>query len=318
MNWTALLAAISGIAPLAMLIFLGFGLTKIRFLGPEFILNLSRLAYWVALPAFLISQMSRIEFSPRPLWVTLLVVGGASSTVAVLSYFAARKLGHNASNASSVAQCSFRGNAVFVGLPLVAFVLEPLGLPPESQGFSLLVLGPSVAVYNVLSVLVFILGQHRAEPGLLKKLGISLVTNPLLVSCFIGLLMAATGFSPGSEITRALDLLAAVALPTALLCIGGTMAGAKIRELGSQIWLPTFGKLIVAPLVTLLFCWALGLEQGQTLVLVMYACCPVAATAFATAREMGGNGVLTSAVVGTTTVGCLIPIVVVIAFAAAN
>ena len=48
------------LAPLVLLIVLGAGLARIRFLGPAFIADLNKLAFWIALPALLFTSADSI------------------------------------------------------------------------------------------------------------------------------------------------------------------------------------------------------------------------------------------------------------------
>ncbi len=308
MSWGVLLTTLGGIYPILFLILSGFVLAKIQFLGESFIADLNKLAYWVVFPAFLFISIARAEIVPGFLWSALLILFFVSITVGCLGFFSAKLMGKSNADCASIAQCSFRANNAFFGLPVIVF-----SLPDASEHLKLAVLAlvPVTIIFNVLSVLTFVFASGREVAGSFLVAAKSLIFHPLLLSSAAGLLVASLQIPFPMVVGKPLELLGAVALPVALLCIGGTLSEFRLRTGTLEALLPVTYKLAVAPAVTWLFCILLGLDNPETLILVVYAACPTAASAYTLASQMGGNTSLTSACIALSTIFSVVPLVLI-------
>ena len=104
------MAIIEIILPLALLIGLGAGLARFRFLGPEVMADLNKLAFWVFLPAVLFMSSNR-DMQPDSQMVRLLIVlFGATFIVSLLAWVAALLLKLPVNLRGPMIQAAFRGN----------------------------------------------------------------------------------------------------------------------------------------------------------------------------------------------------------------
>ena len=80
-------------------------------------------------------------------------------------------------------QSAFRGNLAYIGIPLLAYSFSESapenGESPIASAVIFMIL--TMAVYNILAVVVLQAGSHSTKRADWKKLALSIATNPLLV-----------------------------------------------------------------------------------------------------------------------------------------
>lgn len=284
------------LAPLVLLIVLGAALARIRFLGPEFMADLNKLAFWIALPALLFTSASQAA-TPNGGALRLfavLVVGTALITLIALGMGFAWRM--PASARGTLMQSAFRGNLAYIGIPVLAysFSKNPTPTSERTLAAAVIVMVLTMALYNILAVIVLQASTH--SPGAVdwRRSVLSIVSNPLLLAGLIGLIVPLLQITLPSFLRRALESLGAAAVPIALMCIGGSLATTQMR--GRRSWIVTAALLKVAVLPGIVFLLArlAGLEPAEQRVALVLASCPTAAAAFIMARQMGGDETLAS------------------------
>jgi predicted permease len=289
--------AFLGILPILLLISLGYALGRIQFLGPAFLTELNKLTYYIAIPAFLIVNIARAELSEGMLLPAIVAMSITVILVAAAGYLIPRLRGESHLRAASLSQCGFRSNTVFIGLPLLVFCL-----PEEHPALKLaiLLIAPSSALLNIITVLVFVLPSHhlgKSLGGLLR----GLFTNPLILAALSGFLLLWFGMPIPRPMDISLGLIGNLALPLALFCIGGSLVEFRPAQSGAIALFPIFQKLAVAPLLAWCLCWLGGLNQDITLVVVVFCACPTATATYTLACQMGGDRLMTSTCIALTT-----------------
>ena len=276
------------LAPLVLIIILGAALARIRFLGPVFIADLNKLAFWIALPALLFTSANRAaapilksgaywQPSPRRVLIALVALG-----VGIALRMPGRGVG-------TLMQSAFRGNLAYIGIPLLAYSFSE---NPIASAVIVMIL--TMAVYNILAVVVLQAGSHSTKRADWKKLALSIATNPLLVAGLLGLIVPVVGLALPSFVQRALESLGAAAVPIALMCIGGSLATTPLR--GRRLWIVTAAllKVVVLPVLVFFLARLARLGPAELRIALVLSSCPTAAAAFVMARQMGGDESLAS------------------------
>src|SRR5690606_2172729 len=103
---------------------------------------------------------------------------------------------------------------------------------------------------------------------------LSSLANPLIIGLFLGALVNLSGLAIPGPLWRIVEMLAAAALPTALLMLGINLASYRLY-LSSTMAMLTTAKLVVSPLLVLGMGWLWpGLTAEARTVLVLMAACP--------------------------------------------
>jgi predicted permease len=303
--------------PIVLLIALGFGLARIQFLGREFLNDLNKLAFFVALPAFIVRSLAEVHVPPCNAMRLLLLLALCTVAALLLGFVLARIFGSHPASHGSIAQCAFRGNLAYAGLPVITYALEGSESFARQQavGRALLVLGPLIALFNFLAVLCL----QKPDAWRLKSgwiaTGKNIVSNPLILACAAGFALSITGIELPFVVNRALDALGAVALPVALLCIGGSLTHIQIGGRARAIAIAVLVKIVLLPVIAAIACFAFGITGIERLIVLVFAGSPTAAAAYTVAKQMHGDETITSAAIAISTLAAMPGLAIILYFA---
>ncbi len=282
------------ILPLLLLVALGAGLARIRFLGASFMADLNRLAFWVALPALLFRSVVHAESPGQQTFHLLGVLVIATLLTAAIGWLAAVPLRLPPGSRGTLSQSAFRGNMAYIGVPVLSYAFAGVPGGKESFATAVIVMALLMALYNVIAVFVLQASRREGSRPFFSAALRSIFTNPLLISGLAGLPFAFTHTSLPVFFDRALESLAGAAVPIALLCIGGSLAQARIGHRLNGIVSAALLKTAGMPLITLLLIPAFHLHPAEIRIALVLAACPTAAAAYIMAREMDGDESLAS------------------------
>jgi len=311
------LEIVNVVLPVFLVIGLGYALGRSGFLTGEVTAGLSRFVFWVAAPALLFRSVAITDLG-RPVgaeslggvlmdsvFVTFLVkVVGIAALASVVTAFVAYMVGGRLgpSRRGVVAQGAYRSNMVFVGFPVI------VGLYGDD------ILGPAAVfvafmapVYNVLAVVVLALPHSGADAGrTLRRTVRDIATNPLIISCALGIDWSALGFKLPSTMDVSLDLVGRIAMPLALVVVGASIEVSKLRKGAGLPLLVSMVKLIIYPALICAGLWAAGISGEPLGLTVLMMAAPTAVVSHIMAREMKGDEQLAGQIVIATTLCSLI------------
>jgi len=279
------------IAPIFLLICLGYGLRRGGIPSEEFWNLNDRLVYFVLMPALFFVRISEADLSdPNLIPYTAVLYGGCLIAVAV-GLGSALLLRQPPEVATSVMQGAARFNT-FIALA----VAEALYGAP---GLQLAVLGAAVLVPGINLVVVGVFALLLPKPGKNLLLGAAknLATNPLILAILAASFVNLIGIAPIPVLQETLAVLGQAALPIMLLCVGANL---KLRGLQAD-WVPMVlgagGKLLVFPLVICALALALDLPPLTAQVALIYGALPTGVAAYTLARQLGGDAPLMAAMI---------------------
>ncbi|WBB82172.1 AEC family transporter [Micromonospora sp. WMMD882] len=179
-------------------------------------------------------------------------------------------------------------NAANIGIPIAVYVLGDASIVAPVILFQLLVMTP--LAFTVLETAGG--GPRRS----LARVVVRPLTNPVTVACALGVTCALTGWLPPGPVLRPVELVAPMAVPTALLAYGLSLAGAPRPAsgvTGPDVRLAVVLKAVVQPLVAYLVArYALGLPQPAVLAGTVTAALPTAQNVFVYAARYDRGVVL--------------------------
>ena len=286
---------VAGLAPVFILIALGWGARAGKLATPEAFGVVNRFGYFVLYPAFLFSLISRANFTGQGAAPFLLGVLGGLAIAIVLALSLRLVFRGDGPAFTSVFQGSIRWNG---------FVLLAAALPLYGQsGLDLigLAFGPLVLTINVVCVTVLARwGATRATSW--RAVLDQIVANPLILSCAAGLLANAAGLRDLGPLSYALDLLGDAAMPIAIICVGAGLDFNALRRAGPHVVAAAAIKLAVMPAILFATATAAGAGPLGAAVAAGLGATPTAAAGYTLAREMGGDARLMAAIITATTI----------------
>jgi predicted permease len=177
-----------------------------------------------------------------------------------------------------------------VGLAVVFYALGPGG-----RGSASVLAGFLILFQNVLAIVIFTISTAGGRKPDIRSAG-KFLLNPIILATILGLASSASGFDMPGFATRSFEIVADMALPLALLIIGGSLKTAPARSI-QLVGLSTILKLVVLPLMGLLIFRLIGVEPIQAETAIILLASPSATVTYVMASEMGGKPDLAAAAV---------------------
>ena len=291
---------LSALAPVFLLIGLGFALKRLQLVPDAFWAPAERLTFYLFFPALLVANTAgagTIGAEALPM-AAALVIGVL--IVAGMVYALRPRLGLDGPGFTSVFQGSFRPNTyVGIGAAYALFGEEGLTL----MAIAVVAVVPLVNLFAVLALV-----RHGAPPGRAFRWRQAIgpaATIPIILACLLGVGLNLGNVGLPQLLAPLLDILGRAALPVGLMAVGAGLELAAAREHGRFVAMTTAIKLGVLPLATLILCLVIGVDGQAATVSVMYASLPGSATSYVMARQMGGDSALMSGIITATTIAAM-------------
>ncbi|WP_100637643.1 AEC family transporter [Marinomonas sp. ef1] len=277
------------VLPVFLLLMAGAVCQRWRFPMEGFWSGVDKLSYWVLFPALLFSKTSQIDFSNPMLPKYAFILLFALFVTAVFVFVSTWLMKVVAPTASSMLQAGVRFNT-FVMLALAGSLYGNDGLVLAALGASVLI--PSINVFLVVSMTLMhgpSSTDSSSSTSLPRLLSGALIRNPLIVSILLGSSLNLLGLTPIILVSDVLGMLSQAALPLVLLAVGASVRFETIRSVGMTFVMSSLARFVVFPLVIGLMCWWLDVRGLPALVAVLFGVVPTATSAYALARQLGGD-----------------------------
>ncbi len=280
--------------PVFVMVFIGLGLRKLRWIDAAFVNTASALVFKATLPTLIFLSILRADletaFNPGMLaFFALATLGSFALTWAWAIWRVPRV------DRGVYVQGAFRGNCGIVGLALAANLYGDYGLSAGG-----ILLGLVIICYNILSVVVLLAYQTEHKLSW-RQILLDIARNPLILSVLIAIPVAWAEISLPEWIMTSGDYFASLTLPLALLCIGATVSLSAIRkERGPAMGASAF-KMVTLPALCTLAAWAAGFRGPELGLMFLYFASPTAAASFVMVKALGGNARLAANIIAITT-----------------
>ncbi len=291
---------VEGFAALVAVIAVGWVVGRVGVLGPGAAGVLSRLSFYVATPALLLLTLA--DADPAVLVSAALVGTAGSAVLSALLYVGVARWRWRlpAAELTTGGLASSYVNAGNLGVPISVYVLGDASFVAPVLLFQVLVLAP---------VGLAVLAGSRTTEGAGTshwRMLTQPLRTPVVVGCGLGVLLAATGVTLPPLVLEPVHLVAALAVPAALLAYGMSLHGAPRPASGEgsgQVWLAVALKTVGQPaLAFALGRWVAGLEGVGLLAVTVTSALPTAQNVFVYASSYDRGTLLARDVVLLSTV----------------
>lgn len=240
---------LNSLFPIFALLLFGAVLKRTGLTDSLFLKTSDRLIYYFFFPLMLFKEIGGASLEKGIDWDFCLACLCALLIMYLLSTLIIKLLPVADYKAGSFSQSCYRFNT-YIG---VAVILNSLG----AEGVKIfgIMIGFTIPLINffAVSTCIWFSGQ---DVGLWRRVvivGRSLVANPLILGCLAGIVYSRIFGSFPVFIYNSLSLISSVALPLALISIGGTLTFAGVRGNLVPALLGAFCKLAVLPMLGWLF-----------------------------------------------------------------
>ena len=318
-----LLFALNAILPIILLIFFGYFLKRKNFLEEAWFKKGNKLIFRVCLPTLLFVNVYNIESFQAIEWDVVLFAVLAIIMVFFLWLFVVKFTISDKKQKGVILQCAFRSNFAIIGLPLA----ESLG-GAKGMGIAAVLSAFSIPAFNILAVIALTMyvgedGKNINFKDTLRKIS----KNPLIIGVGCGLLILAIRMiipkeADGTPIFTlkenvpflfdAINNLAKMSSPFALVILGGLFDFSAVKEMKNQIIIGTISRVAIVPFLAIStaivlskYTTILSFDSAVYPALVALFGSPVAVSSAIMAQEMENDGVLAGQLVVWTSIASI-------------
>lgn len=285
------------VAPVFLITFLGIGLRRVGMINEKFVRDSSSLVFNVALPSLVFVYISDMNLEQTFRFQQVFYITGATIMAFFLIWLVAIPFIRIGEDRGSFVQGSFRSNYAIVGFALISNLFGEQALGKASA-----ILAYTMPLYNLLAIIVLTVTTHAGK--LFFKTSFNrIIKNPLILAALIGIPFAYFHIRIHPIFLRTGRYLGSLALPLALLGIGGSLNMTTIKRASSMAIGASVIKLIFLPLI---FTWGavrMGFRGEDLGVMFILFACPTAVASFVMAKAMCANSRLAGNIILMTTLG---------------
>ena len=284
--------AANSILPLFLIILLGFVMMRIEVVRSGWVDILNKYALWVGLPSLIFVAIVRLDFKFSE-YGSLIFLNSAYLLCCILLAFPISVLFKTSlqTRRTLFLLLGF-GNISYLGIPLLSNALGPEAIGPAI----LLSAVYPLWMFTFAIGLIEITGHQKVQTLIILK---RLVTNPLLISVFMGILVSWLKIPIHGALIKTLDLFGQSVTAIVLFSLGIFLGAQQIGT--SRQWLPVLGLsvliMIILPGIFYFCARGSGMNNIQFRSSVLDAAMPMGLTAYAMTEQYELNALLTGRLV---------------------
>ena len=304
------LFAISAVAPIMIMVAIGYLLKKIKLANADIAKALNRLVFRVFLPCMLFLNVYKMDsigeidlgYVAYALIVLLVIFALGIPCVMLVTKQGARR--------GVLLQAVFRSNYALIGIPLAQSLFGEEGL-----AIATLLSAAAIPAFNILAVISLSVFRDGEQTVSVKKILLGIVKNPLILSVLAGIvalgiraLFIRAGISfrlaDVKPVYTVLGYLSNLATPLALLVLGIQFEFSAVKEMKKEILFGTLARTVLAPALAIGIAFLFLKEQfsgAHFAAFVAMFATPVAVSSVPMAQEMKGDASLAGQLVVWTT-----------------
>lgn len=285
-----LILSFNVVAPLCFVMALGYFLKYIKILDDSSVKVMNNATFKVFLPTLLFYNIYTTDlgsvFDPKLLVfaaICIIVLFGVLILIIPI-------IEKDNSKRGVMIQGIFRSNFVLFGIPVATSLVGE-----GNVGTTALLIGVVVPLFNFLSVIC--LETFRGGNINVKKIIHGIVTNPLIIGACLGLLFLILNIKLPVFIVSTIKDISKMATPLSLTLLGASFSFSNVRKYLKETIIVVVGKLIITPLIFVIFSYYCGFRDVALLSLLIMFASPTAVSSFQMAVQMDGDGDLASQIV---------------------
>lgn len=297
--------ALNATLPVFLVILLGWFLMRVHLLNNAFLKAADQYVFKCALPVSLFLSIAKMDlysdFDPKFCLFCFVV-----TTIVFFGVWGcARLILKNRALIGAFTQAAARSSAAILGIAFAVNIYGNSGMVP-------MMIVSAVPFFNIYSVLILTFSPQVDDAGcllppaaeggaLVKKACLNVLKNPIILGILAGIPFALLRIPLPTILNSTLTTVGGTATPIALLVIGGSFSGAEALKKWKPAAVASFIKLFLLPGLFLPAAVALGFRTSELVAILIMLGSPTTVSCYVMAKNMNGDGVLTSNVVVLTT-----------------
>lgn len=298
-----LLFSFNVVVPIFIIVFFGVFLKAKKIINDNFINTSTNLVFKIALPALLFRDIAKTDFR-KVFNINLIIYALAGITLSfiVLCVLVPLFVKDNRSRGAFI-QGVFRSNYAIIGLPLAYNMFGQSGFAKSA-----VLLSFAVPLFNVLAIIILTVTSPNAVNSSKKDIVFNVIKNPLILSVLLAIPFSYYQITLPQIASKSIDYLASIAIPLALLGLGGQFSFTSVKKSLSLSLSATFLRLVIAPLIFTFAAFYVGFRNEELGALFILFGSPTAVSSYIMAKAMDSDSDLAAHIVLMTTLGSVLTI----------
>ena len=287
-----MLQMINILFPSIALIGLGFYLFQSRMLNAEFWNGAEKLNYYILFPSLLFSSlahaninMGHIDSILMVIFIVMAIVLGSVYAFALFKKIPVAETG-------VYVQSLIRFNT-YIGLSIATTLNNP-----EIKSILVNILAIAIPFVNVVSILS-LTPKNQLK---IKNILLSLIKNPLISSCLLGITFNLCNIPIWSGFTGLLNAFSSSSLMLGLLCVGTAIQLKGMKEYLAQSIIISALRLLLIPFIAWLSIQFFDLNHEAIVAIMIFFAIPTASSAYILTKLLKGNYQLMASVISLQTI----------------
>lgn len=287
-----MLQMINILFPSIALIGLGFYLFQSRMLNAEFWNGAEKLNYYILFPSLLFSSLAHANINMGHLDSILMVIFIVMAIVlgSVYAFALFKKI--PVTETGVYVQSLIRFNT-YIGLSIATTLNNP-----EIKSILVNILAIAIPFVNVVSILS-LTPKNQLK---IKNILLSLIKNPLISSCLLGITFNLCNIPIWSGFTGLLNAFSSSSLMLGLLCVGTAIQLKGMKEYLTQSIIISALRLLLIPSIAWLSIQFFDLNHEAIVAIIIFFAIPTASSAYILTKLLKGNYQLMASVISLQTI----------------
>mgnify|MGYP004532922047 CR=1 FL=1 len=297
------LVAAGVVAPLFVVIFLGYFLRRIHVISESFAEEANKLCFKVLLPCMLFYDIYSANITTAFDLRLMLFAFFAILIIFTVVWLLVTLLYKNNYRRGVIIQGMYRSNFIILGLPVATNIYGEDCV--AVIGLLLMIVLP---IYNILSIIALEIfnGKYQLEQitssahidlqtG--KRIFLQIIKNPLIIAVFLAFVLHIGGIALPKIVMQPLQSLAKTASTFSLMILGSFLTFSSVSEHCKELMATIAVKLVAVPAAALTAAVMMGFKGIELAALMAVFATPSATISFTMTKIIGGDSNLAANIV---------------------
>lgn len=291
------------VSPVFLIIALGYISKKSGIINENFVDVTSKFVFSVSLPALVFMQISEMDLSKAINFPQIIFIYIGTIATFILIWLGSIPFIRDGRDRSVFIQGAFRSNFAIVGFAIISNLFGSSAL-----GKAAIILAFILPLYNVLAVIVLTVPMRHTNQLSFYPVIKEIILNPLILAVISGIPFSYFSIKLPSIVITTGNYLSELALPLALIGIGGSLNLEQIKKASALAFTSSVIKLIIIPLILTTAAFLFGYSGVDLGIMFILFASPTAIVSFIMAEAMGANSKLAGNIILISTLGSVITI----------
>ncbi|MGB1068331.1 MAG: AEC family transporter [Henriciella sp.] len=244
---------------------------------------IERIGLYILFPALIIDVLSTASFNGSTFAMLAALICGQllMAAIGLLSHYWP---GISKGSVAAIIQSNVRWHT-FIGLSVAQAIFG-------SEGLALLAVAAAgmIPTANLISTSAF--AAYSETPGSLRDRMVQVITNPLILACFIGGLLNITNLVPTGPIDDALGLVGQSAITVGLLTAGAAINFKSLHANLSKVLTWSLIRVLIMPILAVGLAHLFDINGLSRSIMIVATATPTASAGVILARQLNGDAAL--------------------------